>query len=85
MVKEFFLSSFNLIDQLDKPFCQFLKDSKKCNVIYRSESTVNQVTGTLRLSSDVPNRFSKIIIKTDEGDLQLSIDDIVRIDSCEKP
>ena len=70
------MNSFELSQIYEKPFCQYLKSRERCTISYYDNGQKKKVVGTLELSNDEVDRFEKIVVRTNDGDVQIKINDI---------
>ncbi len=75
-----YMNSFELMMQFDSPFCQFLKERKPCRVTYQQDGEKRSIIGILGLSEDAVDRFKKVVVYTEDGELSLNVKDILRLD-----
>jgi len=76
----YYMNSLELCRLYERPFCQYLKNRKECIVYYKDHGEIKSVMGTLELSNDEIDRFTKIVVRTDKGEYtQINISDIERI------
>lgn len=75
-----YMNSFELMRQFNRPFCQFLKERKPCRVIYEQDGEKRSIIGILGLSEDTINRFKKVVVHTEEGELSLDVKDILKLE-----
>jgi len=79
--KRRFMSSLELARQYNLPFCQYLKEPTLCKLFYNSGDTIEQVVGVLHLCpKEGPDRFRKIIVRNEKEDIELHVNDVVRIE-----
>ncbi|MGE5678181.1 MAG: hypothetical protein ACM3ZR_09030, partial [Pseudomonadota bacterium] len=74
-----FVCSADFARQDTKPFCQYLRDSRLCKVIYMDNNTPIEVIGSLHICNDENDRLKKVIVRSAAEDLVLPINDILDI------
>ena len=74
-----FISTSVLMQNSEIPFAYFLKQPIPCQIDYLSGAEKKTAVGTIHLSADVDRDFKRIIVKTDEGTLNLDMAQVLWI------
>lgn len=73
-----FLNTADLFKQEELAFTYFLKEPIPCEVTYRDGNQVKHITGTLHISDSSDEMFKKVVVRGEDGDIEINVHDVIR-------